>query len=168
MNKYFSFSAITIKNNDGSMIPKLLPSLLFYCFVIILLAGCRQEDRVMKEFMVFYEKFHQDTAYQMEHIVFPLEGIPAGGDSLMLAGEKFHWKREDWTPHRPFNFENTEFTREFIRYSDDLIEEKIVHNTGSYGMLRRFTNFGGEWYLIYYVASNRLKPKPEINIEGGF
>ncbi len=149
----------------------LRPPLIFTLCLLAasLLTACQQqEDEVMKKFKAFYEKFHQDTAFQMEHIVFPLEGIPAGGDSLMLAGEKYYWERKDWVPHRPFDFENTELTQEFIQYSDDMIAEQIVHNSGAYGMLRRFAKFDDEWYLIYYIAANRLKPKPKINIEGGF
>lgn len=131
--------------------------------------GCQEkEDKVMKEFKAFYETFHQDTSFQMEHIIFPLEGYPAGADSLIASGEKYYWQREDWRPHQPYDFENGEFSHQFIQYSDNLIAERIEHNSGSHGMLRRFAKYGDDWYLIYYVAANRLKPKPKINIDGGF
>ncbi len=139
-------------------------------FILVLLsfASCEKEDEVMKDFQAFYETFHQDTVFQLEHIIFPLEGIPAGADSMIVNNEKYFWKKEGWVCHKPFNFENSEFSHQFIRYSDDLIAERIEHNTGSYGMLRRFAKYDDDWYLIYYAASNRLKPKPKINIEGGF
>jgi hypothetical protein len=135
---------------------------------MLLLAACEKEDKVMKDFQAFYDAFHQDTTFQLEHIIFPLEGIPAGADSIIASRKKFFWNKEDWTYHKPYDFENGEFSHQFIRYSDDLIAERIEHNTGSYGMLRRFAKYGDDWYLIYYAASNRLKPKPKIDIEGGF
>lgn len=146
----------------------MIRSILLFASVILLLAGCEKEDKVMKDFQVFYDAFHQDTSFQMEHIIFPLEGIPAGADSIIASKEKYFWQKEDWVCHKPYDFENGEFSHQFIRYSDDLIAERIEHNTGSYGMLRRFAKYDDEWYLIYYAASNRLKPKPKINIEGGF
>lgn len=143
---------------------------IFLMLVLILfsLSACEKEDKLMKEFQVFYDTFHQDTAFQMEHIVFPLEGIPAGADSLIANKGKFFWEKKDWVYHKPYDFEFGEFSHQFIQYSDDLIAERIEHNTGSYGMLRRFAKYDGEWYLIYYAASNRLKPKPSISIDGGF
>lgn len=135
---------------------------------ILILAGCEKEDKVMKEFQVFYDTFHRDTVFQLEHIIFPLEGMPAGADSLIASGGKFFWQQDQWVCHKPFNFDNSEFSHQFIQYSDDLIAERIEHNTGSYGMLRRFAKYDNDWYLIYYAASNRLKPKPEIKIDGGF
>ena len=33
-------------------------------------------SRLPEDFVAFYERFLQDSLYQMEHINFPLEGIP--------------------------------------------------------------------------------------------
>ncbi len=136
--------------------------------VLFTFLGCQKEDKVMEEFKAFYDNFHRDTVFQLEHIIFPLEGLPPGGDSLMAINQKYYWQKDSWVCHKPFDFEYSEFTQQFIQYSDDLIAEKIEHNTGSYGMLRRFAKFDDDWFLIYYAAANRLKPKPKINIEGGF
>lgn len=144
--------------------------ILTFCLTIIVFGCSNQkdkldEDKMMDEFMVFYDKFHEDPVYQIDHINFPLEGLPSGADTLIASNEKFYWQKDDWILHQSFDFENSEFNRQFIIYNEGLIAEKIVHNAGGLGMLRRFAKFGDEWSLIYYAAANKLKPKPQIFIE---
>jgi hypothetical protein len=103
----------------------------------------------MTDFYAFYNKFHSDTAYQMAHISFPLEGKPTQGADL-VAGEKFYWQREDWAPHRPIDFETSPFERRIIPLGNDLVLEYIAHKKMNAGMMRRFAKLGDEWYLIYY------------------
>jgi hypothetical protein len=109
------------------------------------------------DFEDFYRRFHEDEAYQMAHITFPLEGLPAHADSELLAAGTFRWDMEDWEPHRPFDATNSEFRRELTALGDDLVIEKIVHRSGAFGTLRRFARLGGEWYLIYYAGMNRMQ-----------
>jgi hypothetical protein len=35
--------------------------------------------------------------------------------------------------------------------------ERIVHQSGEYGMMRRFARLGGQWYLIYYAGLNSIE-----------
>ena len=146
----------------------MVKNILVFALSVIMLTACGKEDKVMEEFQTFYDAFHQDTVFQLEQIVFPLEGIPAGADSLIASNTKYFWQQDEWVCHKPYDFVYGEFSHQFIQYSEDLIAERIEHNTGSYGMLRRFAKYGNEWYLIYYASANRLKPKPKITIEGGF
>jgi hypothetical protein len=119
-------------------------------------------------FAEFYQRFHEDSLYQMEHIIFPIQGLPPKVDSATLARNDFRWHKEDWKMHRPIEVDD--FNRTFIPYGEDLIVERIIHETGEYGMLRRWAEINGEWYLIYYVAMNRLKQESDgsFKIEGGF
>ena len=64
-----------------------------FIFMALIFTNCNRQKEakeslskeVSKElpadFVAFYEKFHQDSAYQMAHIIFPLEGYPAQVDS---------------------------------------------------------------------------------------
>lgn len=141
-------------------------TLLLFAGLLLSLVGCKEkEDPVMKDFMAFYKTFHQDSTFQKEHIIFPLEGLPSGADTLLARGEKFYWKKENWAIHEPFDFKGSEFSQEFKIFNDDLVAEYVIHNSESYGMVRRFARYDDEWFLIYYAASNRLKPKPQIFIE---
>ncbi len=121
-----------------------------------------------QDFVNFYERFHQDSAYQMEHIIFPLEGLPREADSTTIASGAFRWQKEDWRIQRPFDLQSSSFEQQLIPISEGLIIEKIIHKDGGLAMQRRYARLGEEWYLIYYADLNRVKEKGSIDIEGGF
>lgn len=108
-------------------------------------------------FETFYERFHRDADYQMTHVTFPLEGLPSDADAETIASGNFHWQEDEWELQRPFDLENSDFKREFIKFGDDLVVEKIIHQSGEYGTIRRFAKMGEEWYLIYYAGLNRIE-----------
>ncbi len=130
-------------------------SILFLVAVAALAIACNRSGSD-KDFEVFYERFLRDSLYQMEHITWPLEGIPDNvGSEEEAAG--FRWERKDWIMHRPFD-ESTGFRSEFTPISEDLVIERIVHESGDYGMLRRYARLGDEgWQLIYYAGLNPLR-----------
>ncbi|MBK7409201.1 MAG: hypothetical protein IPL49_06650 [Saprospirales bacterium] len=145
----------------------LIVSLLF---AATLLVACRPSSAPQEpaesepaidisDFYSFYNRFHLDSAYQMAHIIFPLEGLPPNVDSATLAGGNFHWQPEDWNLHQPVDYETSEFRREIKPVSEELVVEKIIHRSGQAGMLRRFAKIEGEWYLIYFADMNRIKNK---------
>ena len=52
-----------------------------------------------QDFLDFYEEFHADTLFQLNHISFPLSGKPASGQfSIDLTD--FKWTREGWRIHK--------------------------------------------------------------------
>ena len=113
------------------------------------------------DFEDFYNKFHNDSVYQLAHVIFPLEGIPSTTDSLTLAQGGYRWQQSDWVIHRPFDAMGGEFIRELRRISDEMVIEEIQHNSGQYGMQRRFARFNDGWYLIYYAGMNKLAVEEE-------
>lgn len=150
-------------------LPKNIPMrpLIFaFLFGIAFFYACRpaapseeqtKPDADLTEFYAFYQSFHMDSAFQMDHIIFPLEGLPANVDSETLERRDFKWERENWNLHYPIDFETSEFRREIIPVSEDIVVEKIVHRNGQVGMLRRFAKIGDDWYLIYFADMNRIK-----------
>ena len=64
-------------------------------FIALALASCSSAPEVSapaelsNDFQVFYELFHRDSSYQMEHITFPLEGLPDYADSVDIADGVF-------------------------------------------------------------------------------
>ena len=137
---------------------KRILNILFLC---VLLASCRQkpaEETALiipayetREFLDFYEKFASDSVYQLEHIVFPLEGMPALRDSTDVIPADFKWEKENWILHKAYDDMNGTFTREFIDFKGIVIE-KIGDNSGRYTMERRFSKMSDGWQLIYYRA----------------
>ena len=118
------------------------------------------------DFVTFYERFHADSAFQMEHILFPLPGVPRNADSTVLVNG-FQWQREDWVVHRPVDYANSDFKREFIPFGDDILIEQIRHQRNDLGMIRRWQRSDGDWYLIYYAALNHVGKRGEVLIEMG-
>ena len=112
-----------------------------------------------KDFNEFYQKFHQDSLYQMAHITFPLEGIPIQADSSTIVSGNFRFQKSDWRMHRDFDSSLGEFHKSISKITDGLIIEQITHDNGQFGMQRRFAKIGNEWNLIYYAAMNRIAAK---------
>lgn len=105
------------------------------------------------DFEVFYEQFHSDSTFQIEHIQWPLEGLPAHADTLTNPAG-FRWQKEAWVLHRPFNDALTGFSRSISSMGDGLMIEKIAHEEAGFRMERRFALIDDEWKLIYYAALN--------------
>jgi len=105
------------------------------------------------DFKVFYERFFTDSLYQLDHITFPLEGIP---DNAPTVDPSFRFARDSWDLHHPINFQESGFQREFLLLTESIVAEKITHDSGGYGMLRRYAKLGDDWYLIYYAGLNPL------------
>lgn len=110
------------------------------------------------DFMDFYMKFHQDSVYQMEHISFPLRGMPAMALELPQDSiNNFTWLASEWKTHKPFMGDEEEYFKEFRVINDNLISEFIVEKQMGYGMERRFSKIGNRWYLIYYMDMNKME-----------
>lgn len=130
------------------------------CLLIILLAACKESDgptaeetaeslQLPVDFVEFYDRFHADSAYQVGHIQWPLQGITSS-DSLRKPG--FAFQKEDWRMHKVFDPEESGYRSEFEMLTEDLIVERINDRQGRYGLMRRWlrTNQEGEWMLIFY------------------
>jgi len=116
------------------------------------------ESNVPVDFMDFYMKFHQDSLYQMEHIQFPLSGMPSMALEMPQDSiNNFKWEAEDWKLHKPFMGNDEEYLKEFRVIDDNLISEFIVETQMGYGMERRFSKLGNRWYLIYYMDMNKME-----------
>lgn len=109
------------------------------------------------DFQVFYELFHRDSTFQMEHIRFPLEGLPDYADSLAIASGIHRWEREDWVMHRQQLANDPDFQREISMFGDFVVRERYVHIERPLITERRFAKEGEEWYLIYYAGLNTYR-----------
>lgn len=112
-------------------------------------------ERLPADFESFYVKFHDDSLYQVNHVLFPLRGLPTNADSMTVAGGNFHWQKEDWNMHQPFSTQKGEYNREFISLGDVITED--IYTKDGFGMQRRFMKTDDEWFLIYYSAMNKMR-----------
>lgn len=135
--------------------------------VFILLLACKNqpsentaamptEADLPAGFSDFYQQFHQDSAFQIDHIIFPLEGLPDNADLETIQSGAFRWQKENWAFMRPVDYQMSEYRRDFIPLTKEMVLEQITHKSGQFGMVRRFAVISGEWHLIYYAGVNRL------------
>lgn len=133
-------------------------------FAIITVGGCKKSEsaasvKLPPGFEDFYKKFHEDSIYQIDHILFPLEGLPSISDNP--GTEDFHWDLQSWIMHRSFT-DFKDYDREFIVLDSTIVIEKIQLKNKEYGMERRFAKSGNQWQLIYYAAMNKLIKNPAL------
>lgn len=135
--------------------------LLLLSLLLIGLTACQRQAPappdsgiLPTDFQVFYELFHRDSSYQMEHIRFPLEGLPDYADSLTIASGQYTWEAEDWVMHKRQLADDPEFQRVVTMFGDFVVRERFVHKERPLMTERRFEKVQDEWYLIYYAGLN--------------
>jgi Domain of unknown function (DUF4348) len=105
-----------------------------------------------KDFVDFYEKFHQDSVFQLAHIQFPLpEQTPERAEDGSIS-LKLNWSKEEWKIQTLPPLNTGEFLREFTPMNENLMLEKISTTSPEiqYSIDRRWAKMGGEWMLIFY------------------
>lgn len=109
-------------------------------------------------FLTFYDKFHQDSAFQMAHIQWPLRGETAVQmDSVRREKQLASWEPHTWNLQRAVDFSSGEFKREWETMGDDFIIERIRYRAANYGLERHFMRRDdGEWELIYYTDMQEM------------
>lgn len=137
---------------------RLLTILLF----IFTLLACQQETSSSEsavaeaptalpdDFLEFYEKFHADTNFQVEHIAFPLPGKPAPGE-LPFEVVNFKWTRDGWKMHKRLADDDDTFERKYRFLTESIIQEIIYAPEYGFSMERRFAKMSDGWNLIYYA-----------------
>lgn len=141
----------------------------FILTVVLLLAACgnpkddngvssgqSEKEVTYQGFANFYDRFHQDSAFQMERTLFPLPGLPREADSALIASGRYRWTAKTWTLQRPLNLQKSNFKRELIPVSKDLIIEKLVQPEYNLQIERRFSHLEDGWHLIYYAGLNNI------------
>ena len=139
-----------------------MKQLLVLCSVLSLIWACQSNDQasssksqeIPEDFMLFYRNFHSDSIFQIEHINFPLEGLPSYADPNDLVDGKFYWQKEDWTFQKSIDFEFSDFERILMPINAFIIEETILHKKEKLAIRRKFVKFGDEWTLAYYTGLN--------------
>ena len=128
---------------------------------MLFLASCKQKqddsvsttndeisEELPEDFLEFYKRFHEDTAYQIRHIIFPLEGMIYDSDEGEMLKHKYDQK--SWIFHRPFDDQDGSFEQEFSIFSDIVTERTVDTHGAKMEMVRRFAVIDDEWHLIYY------------------
>lgn len=137
----------------------------FLILVFTLLASCKNKpvqnvehvnitDQIPSSFFSFYDRFHNDKAFQIERIIFPLPSKPDGSS----------WLKDDWVYHIPFNNIGNEYHRSYANF-ENIINERTLHKSGLFEMNRRFAMIQEEWHLIYYSVRNESQGWEQDSVE---
>lgn len=139
-------------------------SLIFILFIIFAFStSCNLQDQkstiktpdanledLPGDFIEFYELFHSDSAYQLKHIAFPLEGFFRDNEKENDIIYSIIWTEENWVLHRRFDPSDTAFTQEFKVLGNSAVTETISALDGLFKIERRFARLSDGWNLIYY------------------
>lgn len=110
-------------------------------------AEANQIDTNSEEtFDSFNERFHNDAAFQLARIAFPVGGGYADGVT------SYEWTAENWqllkepVTERPAT---TEYKHSLQQIKTTVIEKYWIDNSG-FLIERHFEKKGGKWFLTYY------------------
>ncbi|MEZ4908863.1 MAG: hypothetical protein R2771_14770 [Saprospiraceae bacterium] len=135
---------------------------IFFSLLFLSFLGCKKSSNdsinsntetvelLPEQFEKFYYQFHSDSAFQIQHIIFPLEGKAKLSIGTQDTTFTTYMAAEDWKINKLFDANNPQFKRQFFKINDNLIIEKISGAEGLFYLERRFANLGDEWNLIYY------------------
>lgn len=137
---------------------------LKYSYLVLLLfvlVSCQKKEKskwaegaLPQDFTEFYDRFHSDSLYQMDHVSFPLSGIPAL--QMQQLDSLHYFEKENWRMHRAIP--DSAISYQSIEEIDEgIIEEEIGLKEEQVAIFRRYSKIGDEWYLIYYMAPNYIK-----------
>ena len=121
------------------------------------------EPKLPEDFVTFYEQFHKDEEFQLQHIIFPLKGLPGAADAETIEKNNFYWQGDDWKMHHELVNPDNMFTQSFLMIDDKLIIDRIDLEGQGMGMERRFAKLDDDWYLIYYIAMNPMARRSNID-----
>lgn len=139
--------------------------LLFSAALLSSLVACRERsapppptlptaDEVPADFRTFYERFHADSLFQVQHISWPLPGQTTEETSEgELKRKPTYWERENWHFQRAVDFSAGEFKQQLHTVEGQYVVERISYAAApNYALERRFMRRSdGEWELVYYA-----------------
>lgn len=111
-----------------------------------------------KDFNDFYLRFHEDSAYQMAHINWPLEGLPnAKSPEDTIPPEYFFWQKATWKKHNHFTDPGNNFQQWFEMKGDRIVEHWVLMKGTNMYIVRRFAKLDNGWHLIFYQGLRPTK-----------
>lgn len=103
-------------------------------------------EDIPSDFLQFYMKFHADSLYQMNHIIFPLE----------LKNDSTKWTKDEWSLHKPFSDLNGDYQQTFRNFGG-IVLEFVNDNHGYFNMEKRYAPSADGYDLIYYHVTNAFE-----------
>lgn len=96
--------------------------------------------------MSFYQRFHQDSLFQIQRTRFPLDGYAIEGGNISP------WKKEEWIMHKNGleNIDSQIYQTQRIE-RPGLMQEKIYQQDSGVLIERHFSLLQNRWFLTFYL-----------------
>ena len=152
------------------MIKQLSLPFLLFAFFVILFSCNRTSKEITKEveiintpkrenkqpikapipredFNTFYNKFHDDSVFQIDRVKFPLKGYAMDTSESQLA-----WEKNSWVMHRNTiqDIDTSQFKIN-VEKTEYLYKEKVFIEGGGFASERIFKQINGKWYLVSFI-----------------
>ena len=121
--------------------------------MIVLLMNCNSMKMTFlkstEDFDTFYDKFHNDSAFQMSRIQFPLEG-----KSVSPSGTT-QWTRDNWNliKTKIYNVDTSQYNVNYNK-TEDTFTQKVWLEDAGFKWKCRFELIDKKWYLVYVLDQN--------------
>ena len=130
-------------------------------FVIVLFNNCKRDNNIITkvnnelpiDFVEFLDTFHTDSTFQMNSIIFPLEGAIRANSENTDSMIPYKWIKYKWKLHHKFNNYENIFTQKYYIFNKTTIIEKTSGVSGLFQMEKRFAKMNDRWNLIYYSVN---------------
>lgn len=106
------------------------------------------------DFPAFYERFHADPEFQLERIVFPLEGLPGMADSFLINHGEFFYNKKGWKTLHTIDWDTTTMYQRKLEDTGLGAINEYICTYDKFCVSRRFAKLSDGWYLIYYADMN--------------
>lgn len=119
------------------------------------LTACGFEKGNGEDFDTFYAKFHQDSLFQIERTIFPLNGqtsyLGAGGTRIKS------WYKDEWVMQQAYDPNDTLGYKQNMISVDTMIID-VIYDDQTQGITRYFSLRDEKWYLTFYSDYNPINP----------
>ena len=112
-------------------------------------ATTSSKNAAMENFDQFYNRFHNDSTFQMSRLKFPIEGA-----SVDVDGTE-QWTKKNWhiMKTRIFDIDTTEYKVTYHKAPTEFTQRVWLPDTG-FSSQCRFQLIGKKWYLVYCLDEN--------------
>lgn len=105
----------------------------------------------IEEFSIFYDRYLNDSLFQMSRIKFPLPGINT--EEMSLSDTVYYWHKETWALHKNSRIDTSIYNSKKM-VTDTLAVVEISLEDSGFLIRSEFRPIDGKWYLTYYIDSN--------------
>lgn len=141
------------------MMVKFISVILVCVLAAIIFTNCQSSQKISKEnnlinesvedFDMFYDKFHEDSLFQVSRIKFPLGGLSVEGVN------KTPWTRENLPllVTKIYDIDTTKYKATYSKTNKTFTQKVWIENSG-FSSEYRFELIDNKWYLVYIFDQN--------------